>query len=124
MPVSATSRVMIVLGRDTRASFLALAALRLGHGECIVRAIDTFRESGAVTIQCPVDPRAIIVAREVPRVQPGGITEIVTYLLARDPTVREVTFRGHEAIRDVRGALRPLAVEGRVLENAPVHSSA
>ena len=120
----ASTKPLVMVGPPTRASFLALAATRLAEGESIVRAVDTFRESGAVTVQSPVDPSAVVVAREVPRLQPGGITEIVTYLLVRDPTVREVTFRGEETIRDVEIALRPLAVPGRVLERAPLHSSA
>lgn len=120
----ASTKPIVMVDPQTRASFLALAAARLAPGESVVRAVETYRESGAITVQAPVDPTAVIVGREVPRLQPGGITEIATYLLVKDPTVRELTFRGKDEVRDVRVALSPLAVQGRVLERARLHSSA
>lgn len=109
---------------EDRDAFLALASRRLSAGEAVVRAVDTYRESGAVTLQLPRDEDAIVVGREAPRLQPGGITEIVTYLLVRDTTVREVTLKGRGATRDVDVVLRPLAVAGRVLDRTRLHSSA
>lgn len=119
-----STKPVISVGPGTRASFLAIAAARLGHDESIVRAVETFRESGALTVQVPLDPQAEIVAREAPRLQPGGITEVTTYLRVKDTAVREITFRGKATTRDVVITLRPLAVAGRVLERAPLHSSA
>jgi hypothetical protein len=72
---SVTVRIETAAGRD---AFLARAESSLARGECLVRIVDVvgLRRSVRTT---PRDPRAELVAREVPVVLRGGLTSVVSY---------------------------------------------
>lgn len=91
-----------------RTRLLDALARGLDPGECLVQVIDTYRASGKVTLMVPADPSAEVVATEPPRLQPGGITELIAYIRVRDRAFREVTIKGKEVDRDVDLVLRPV----------------
>lgn len=78
----------------------------LEPGESILQLTDTYRQSGRHTVQLPTDASAEVLLLEAPRVMPGGVTEILSYVKTRDRTIRETTFRDgtveHQVDRVVR----------------------
>jgi hypothetical protein len=93
--------------KTEREKLLDALARGLAPGESLVQVIDTYRASGKVTVQLPRDAHAEVVATEPPRLQPGGITELISYVRVKERDVREITFLGEEVERDIEIALRP-----------------
>lgn len=96
---------LLATGKE-RTRLLDALARGLEPGECLVQLIDTYRMSGKVTFQVPSDPSAEVVATEPPRLQPGGITELISYVRVKDRAVREVTLKGDDVERDVDLVMR------------------
>lgn len=91
----------LVASEKDRVWLLDALGRGLAPGEVLVKAWDTYRASGRMTLHLPVDPGASVAAQERPLLQPGGITEMITYYRVRDPTFREITFAGPVVERDV-----------------------
>ncbi|MHB8585921.1 MAG: hypothetical protein ACYDDF_08830 [Thermoplasmatota archaeon] len=99
-------KTVLLATKQEREKLLDALARGLEPGESLVQVIDTYRMSGKITLQIPQDAGAEVVATEPPRLQPGGITELVAYVRVKDRSIREVTFLGDEVERDVELALR------------------
>jgi len=73
-------RLMITTANDTRDKHLDALARFLGPTDSLVVTVDVYADDGRMILQVPLDPEAEVVAREHPRLQPGGLTEIISYI--------------------------------------------
>lgn len=77
-------RLTIITASDSREKHLDALSRFLGPEETLIVTVDTYCDDGHMVLQVPLDPRAEVVAREPPRLQPGGVTELLSYV--RCPT--------------------------------------
>lgn len=77
-PTGAAPPVVVIENESGRLALLARAETSLPAGESLVKVVDVIglRRSVRTT---PRDPRATLVAREVPVVLRGGLTSLTTY---------------------------------------------
>lgn len=104
---------MVLRPDKDRERHLDMLARFLDSGDLLVRAVDTYAEGGA-TLHVPLDPAAEVVAVEPPTLQPGGLTEIVSYVVCRAST----------RFRRVKVATEDGSTEETDLVLAPVRSGA
>lgn len=79
----------------------------LGPGEHIVKLCDVYRSSGRHTLQLPLDATAEVLLSEPPLLEPGGITEMRTYVKVRDRTIRETTIQNGLVLSGGLKVVRP-----------------
>lgn len=71
--------MLIIETTQGREKLLRAAEDSLAEGEAVVKITDTISvESSTLTV--PVDPNAEIIAREMPKVLPGGVTALISYV--------------------------------------------
>lgn len=76
-------------GRD---KLLRAAEDTLVEGEAIVKITDTISvESSTLTV--PIDPTAEVVAREPPKLLPGGVTALISYVKVKGAPFKGLEYR-------------------------------
>ena len=72
--------LLLVNGARARESLYCAAERDLAPGMALVRIVDTI-SAEVSTLTLPTAPSAEVVAREDPRILPGGVTALVSYVL-------------------------------------------
>lgn len=84
--------LIIVETTKGREKLLRTAEEHLEEGEAIVRITDTISvESSTLTV--PLDPDAEVMAREPPKVLPGGVTALTSYVRIPASCLRAKEYR-------------------------------
>ncbi|HVL48471.1 MAG TPA: hypothetical protein VM889_07940 [Candidatus Thermoplasmatota archaeon] len=96
--------ILIVETTKGRDRLLAAAEQNLSEGEAIVKITDTISlESSTLTV--PTDARAEVIAREPPKLLPGGVTALISYVKLPAGALTAVEYRMEKtnvtATRDV-----------------------
>lgn len=111
--------MLIVETSKGRENLLASAEETLNEGEAIVRITDTISlESSTLTV--PIDPRCEVMAREPPKLLPGGVTALISYVKVPLAALRAIEYRMEktEIISSREVALKPER-QGRAKAPAP-----
>lgn len=96
--------ILIVETTQGRDRLLSTAEQHLAEGEAIVKITDTISlESSTLTV--PADARAEVIAREPPKLLPGGVTALISYVKLPAGSLTAVEYRMEKtsitATRDV-----------------------
>lgn len=84
--------MLIVETTKGRERLLSTAEKTLMEGEAIVRITDTISlESSTLTV--PLDPTAEVIAREPPKLLPGGITALISYVKLPSAGLKATEYR-------------------------------
>ena len=75
---NATAPLLVIESEKGRQALLDRAETGLAQDECLVRVVDVIGLRRTVRTT-PTDPRAVLVARELPLVLRGGLTSLVSY---------------------------------------------
>lgn len=79
-PVVFLKTLLLITSHTARAHLYAAAERDLAPGDALVRIVDTVSLE-ASTLHVPHSPRAEVVAREPPRILPGGVTLLISYVV-------------------------------------------
>lgn len=84
--------ILIVETTKGREMLLSTAEKTLAEGEAIVKITDTISlESSTLTV--PVDPNAEVLAREPPKLLPGGVTALISYCRVPANALKAIEYR-------------------------------
>ncbi|MHB8605306.1 MAG: hypothetical protein ACYDCK_08610 [Thermoplasmatota archaeon] len=100
--------MLIVETNQGRERLLSAAEKTLGAGEAIVKLTDTISlESSTLTV--PLAPDAEVIAREPPKLLPGGVTALISYVKLPSDALRATEFRMQktEVVSQREIALKP-----------------
>lgn len=113
-------RLTITTASESREKHLDALARFLGPTESLIVTVDTYCDDGHMVLQIPLDPKAEVIARETPRLMPGGVTELMSYVRCPTTTTAlEVSIENSEICnrREVTPAVeRHGTTPARVLE--------
>jgi len=84
--------MLIVETSKGRELLLNSAEKNLAEGEAIVKITDTISlESSTLTV--PSDPNAEVIAREPPKLLPGGVTALISYVKVHASGLKATEYR-------------------------------
>lgn len=84
--------ILIIETTKGREKLLSRAEGTLGEEEAIVKITDTISvESTILTV--PTDPTAEVVAREPPKLLPGGVTALISYVKCAKTPLKAMEYR-------------------------------
>lgn len=100
--------MLIVENSQGRERLYAAAEEGLGENEAIVKITDTISlESSTLTV--PMSPIAEVVAREAPKLLPGGVTALISYVKLPADALKATEYRmeGTEVVASREVSLQP-----------------
>lgn len=90
-------RLTITTASESREKHLDALSKFLGPTEALIVTVDSYGDDGHMVLHIPLDPKAEVVAREPPRLLPGGVTELISYVRCPATTgTLEVTIENSE----------------------------
>ncbi len=84
--------MIIVETTQGRENLLGQAEAHLTEDDAIVKITDTISVDSS-TLTVPADPNAEVVAREPPKLLPGGVTALVSYVRMSSSLLKGVEYR-------------------------------
>ena len=84
--------MIIVETTKGREMLLSTAEKSLNEGEAVVKITDTISLDSS-TLTVPLDPNAEVIAREPPKLLPGGVTALISYVKVGTGGLKAMEYR-------------------------------